>query len=176
MRRRKALNPRIICPLAVMEQWATECRTKTEKGLLKVTTHHGPKRAKSGDELKKFDVVITTFQVLASEMAILQKAKPKTASNGKKTALDSDSDSDVPLPIKKSRAKANERGPTLFQLKWLRVVVGECGRRIMSHRPQTRRRTSRTTRQRLHRLRACSRPSSAGASLGKSARRRLNSS
>lgn len=30
-----------------MEQWATECRTKTEDGLLKVTTHHGPKRAKS---------------------------------------------------------------------------------------------------------------------------------
>lgn len=42
-----ALILRIVCPLAVMDQWANECRTKTEKGLLKVVTHHGPKRAKS---------------------------------------------------------------------------------------------------------------------------------
>lgn len=111
-----------------MEQWATECRTKTEKGLLKITTHHGPKRAKSGEELKKFDIVITTFQVVASEMALLKKTKSKSASNGKKAARadsDSDSDSDVPLPIKKSRAKAQARGATLFELQWLRVVIGE---------------------------------------------------
>lgn len=37
---------RIVAPLAVMEQWATECRTKTEPGRLKVTTHHGPSRTK----------------------------------------------------------------------------------------------------------------------------------
>ncbi|BEJ17181.1 hypothetical protein CspHIS471_0605820 [Cutaneotrichosporon sp. HIS471] len=125
----------IICPLAVMEQWATECRTKTEKGLLKVTTHHGPKRAMSGDELKKYDVVITTFQVLASEMAILLKTKPKSAGNSKnaRRGPDSDSDSDVPLPIKKSRAKAKERGPTLFQLKWLRVVIDEA-QNIKNHK------------------------------------------
>jgi hypothetical protein len=29
-----------------MEQWAEEVRSKTTDGLLKVTTHHGPKRAK----------------------------------------------------------------------------------------------------------------------------------
>lgn len=34
----------IIAPLAVMEQWATEARTKTQPGLLKITTHHGPSR------------------------------------------------------------------------------------------------------------------------------------
>ncbi|CAK9784152.1 unnamed protein product [Cutaneotrichosporon oleaginosum] len=128
----------IVCPLAVMEQWATECRTKTRKGLLKVTTHHGTKRAKSGDELAKFDVVITTFQVLASEMAMLKKTKSKSAGNTKgansKSDTNSDSDSDVPLPIKKSRAKAkNERGPALFQLKWLRVVIDEA-QNIKNHR------------------------------------------
>jgi hypothetical protein len=36
----------IIAPLAVMEQWATEVRTKTQPGRLKVTTHHGPGRTK----------------------------------------------------------------------------------------------------------------------------------
>ncbi|GMK57535.1 hypothetical protein CspeluHIS016_0403690 [Cutaneotrichosporon spelunceum] len=106
----------IICPLAVMEQWATECRTKTENGLLKVTTHHGPKRAKSAKELRNYDVVITTFQVLVSEH------KAKTTG---KSSPGSDSDSDVPLPIKRSRALAKERAPALFDLKWLRVVIDE---------------------------------------------------
>lgn len=37
---------RIVCPLAVMAQWATEIKTKTGKGVLSVTTHQGPKRTK----------------------------------------------------------------------------------------------------------------------------------
>jgi SNF2 family DNA or RNA helicase len=43
---RRLLTTSIMCPLAVMEQWAEEVRTKTKKGLLTVTTHHGPRRAK----------------------------------------------------------------------------------------------------------------------------------
>lgn len=41
-------NTSIVCPLAVMAQWATEVRTKTGKGVLSVTTHQGPKRVKCG--------------------------------------------------------------------------------------------------------------------------------
>ena len=37
---------RVVAPLAVMEQWAAEIRTKTMKGHIKVTTHHGPSRVK----------------------------------------------------------------------------------------------------------------------------------
>jgi SNF2 family DNA or RNA helicase len=87
-----------------MEQWATEVKTKTRPGQLKVTTHHGPSRAKSesnmspliidGKKLENYDVVITTYQTLASEHA-----------------QDADSDSDKP-------------GGALFQLKWLRIVLG----------------------------------------------------
>ena len=36
----------IIAPLAVMEQWAAEVRTKTEPGRVTVSTHHGPSRTK----------------------------------------------------------------------------------------------------------------------------------
>ena len=42
---------RVVAPLAVMEQWAAEIRTKTMKGHIKVTTHHGPSRVKG-----KFDI------------------------------------------------------------------------------------------------------------------------
>lgn len=41
----------IVAPLAVMEQWATEVRSKTLPGELRVTTHHGPSRAKSAFRL-----------------------------------------------------------------------------------------------------------------------------
>jgi SNF2 family DNA or RNA helicase len=40
------LNSSVVAPLAVMEQWAGEIRTKTLKGHIKVTTHHGPSRTK----------------------------------------------------------------------------------------------------------------------------------
>lgn len=39
-------SSRVVAPLAVMEQWAAEIRTKTVKGHIKVTTHHGPSRVK----------------------------------------------------------------------------------------------------------------------------------
>lgn len=44
--RMRQLTSRIIAPLAVMEQWATEAKTKTVPGKLRVTTHHGPSRTK----------------------------------------------------------------------------------------------------------------------------------
>lgn len=44
----------IVAPLAVMEQWASEVRNKTLPGQLRVTTHHGPSRAKSEPSTRRF--------------------------------------------------------------------------------------------------------------------------
>jgi SNF2 family DNA or RNA helicase len=58
----------IIAPLALIKQWEAEISGKISKShALKVLVHHGPNRTKSADKLKQYDVVITTFQVLASE-------------------------------------------------------------------------------------------------------------
>jgi SNF2 family DNA or RNA helicase len=110
-----------------MEQWATEVRTKTRPGQLKVTTHHGPTRTKSkffeikltiaGRKLEGYDVVITTYQTLASEHA--------------QDAVESDSDNP-------------KRGGVLFSQKWHRVVLGGCryllcsSRQAESERPTSR--------------------------------------
>ncbi|KAJ4295391.1 hypothetical protein N0V90_007403 [Kalmusia sp. IMI 367209] len=60
----------IIAPLALIKQWESEINTKISKThSLKVLVHHGPSRTKSIDKLKSYDVVITTYQVLASEHA-----------------------------------------------------------------------------------------------------------
>lgn len=60
----------IIAPLALIKQWEAEINDKVSKShSLKVLVHHGPSRTKSIDKLKSYDVVITTYQVLASEHA-----------------------------------------------------------------------------------------------------------
>ncbi|KAH8725061.1 SNF2 family N-terminal domain-containing protein [Phaeosphaeriaceae sp. PMI808] len=60
----------VIAPLALIKQWEAEIHDKiTKSHALKVLVHHGPSRTKSADKLKQYDVVITTYQVLASEHA-----------------------------------------------------------------------------------------------------------
>jgi SNF2 family DNA or RNA helicase len=60
----------IIAPLALIKQWEAEISSKISKShALKVLVHHGPSRTKSADKLKQYDVVVTTYQVLASEHA-----------------------------------------------------------------------------------------------------------
>lgn len=58
----------IIAPLALIKQWEAEIKDKVTKShSLKVYVHHGPSRTKSAEKLKSYDVVVTTYQVLASE-------------------------------------------------------------------------------------------------------------
>lgn len=58
----------VVAPLALIRQWEAELKEKvTESHKLKVLVHHGPQRTKRFDDLKKYDVVITTYQILVSE-------------------------------------------------------------------------------------------------------------
>ncbi|KEQ59440.1 uncharacterized protein M437DRAFT_25697, partial [Aureobasidium melanogenum CBS 110374] len=60
----------VVAPLALIRQWESEIKTKVEKShALRVLVHHGPSRTKFAAELKKYDVVVTTYQILASEFA-----------------------------------------------------------------------------------------------------------
>lgn len=71
---KKALSPTVgrntlvVAPLALIKQWEAEIKTKVEDSHnLKVLVHHGPQRTKSFQDLKKYDIVITTYQILVSE-------------------------------------------------------------------------------------------------------------
>jgi SNF2 family DNA or RNA helicase len=154
--------------LAVMEQWAEEIRKKTTPGRLKVTTHHGPARTKGGSlvgeadgpvgkTLEKYDVVITTYQTLASEFG-------NPAGGNTLTAADSDDDdTESSGPARKPKAKA--AGRALFDVKWLRVVLGEAVTGS-TFDVQMRLSTSRTATPRQPRLRLDWWRSIAGVSLG----------
>ena len=73
----------VVAPLALIKQWEGEIKSKVMKShTLKVLVHHGPSRTKSAAELKKYDVVVTTYQILASEHAGSNMEKPDGARVG----------------------------------------------------------------------------------------------
>jgi len=58
----------VVAPLALIRQWELEIKEKVERShALNVCVHHGPSRTKRFADLKKYDVVITTYQILVSE-------------------------------------------------------------------------------------------------------------
>ena len=61
-------NTLVIAPLALIKQWESEIKTKTDEDRkLRVLVHHGPKRTRRFEDLKRYDVIITTYQTLVSE-------------------------------------------------------------------------------------------------------------
>jgi SNF2 family DNA or RNA helicase len=72
---RKSDDPRckttlIVAPVALLRQWKQEIQQKIKTGhhALTVFTHHGPSKKSSFRDLQHYDVVITTFGSLASEV------------------------------------------------------------------------------------------------------------
>lgn len=60
----------VVAPLALIRQWEGEIKDRVEASHeLKVLVHHGQQRTKNFKDLRKHDVVITTYQTLASEHA-----------------------------------------------------------------------------------------------------------
>lgn len=58
----------VVAPLALIRQWEAEIAEKVSGDKqLSVCVHHGPSRTKKYTELAKYDVVITTYQILVSE-------------------------------------------------------------------------------------------------------------
>ncbi|KAJ4393797.1 hypothetical protein N0V93_003012 [Gnomoniopsis smithogilvyi] len=58
----------VVAPLALIKQWEAEIKEKVTKShRLSVCVHHGSNRTKTFQDLAKYDVVITTYQILVSE-------------------------------------------------------------------------------------------------------------
>ena len=58
----------VVAPLALIKQWEAEIANRVESShKMRVCVHHGPQRTKRFEDLRKYDVVVTTYQVLVSE-------------------------------------------------------------------------------------------------------------
>ncbi|KAJ9112340.1 hypothetical protein QFC19_000760 [Naganishia cerealis] len=111
---------RIVAPLAVMEQWAKEAKTKTAPGRLKVTTHHGPHRTRGQWSSQPF----VGTRMINKNYAI------KSLPNWRNSMLfEDDSDGDrfgkTAKKTTKKGAKKVGGASALFGVKWLRIVIDE---------------------------------------------------
>lgn len=77
---RKSDDPRckttlIVAPVALLRQWKQEIQQKIKTGrhALTVFTHHGATKKRNFRDLQHYDVVITTFGSLASEVKKMEK-------------------------------------------------------------------------------------------------------
>jgi DNA repair protein RAD16 len=59
----------VVCPVIALSQWKSEIEKFTEPGSLSVGVYHGPDREKQmpRELLAKYDVVLTTYQVLEQD-------------------------------------------------------------------------------------------------------------
>lgn len=143
--------------LNILSQWESEINKFNPS--LRVLAHHGPSRTKGelccgefqggtkhlttdSDELKRYHVVLTTYDVLSSEYGVYQDPTGESTSKKKKgkddtpSPIGGDSDSDGfggSLKARKeallkanagSSRKPKEKGSALYGVDWLRVVVG----------------------------------------------------
>lgn len=65
----------VVVPLALKKQWAQEIKDFTKLGALRVVEHHGPKRTADPKVLEKYDVVVTTYDVVGSEFPSVRCAR-----------------------------------------------------------------------------------------------------
>ncbi|KAI0356200.1 hypothetical protein OH77DRAFT_1423798 [Trametes cingulata] len=89
----------IVVPLSVMSNWEKQIEDHVKPGALTYCVYYGKNRSLTPAELKRFDVVITTYQTVALEHDVGAKGAPAT----KKQKMDK----------------------ALFDVPWKRVILDE---------------------------------------------------
>ncbi|WWD15746.1 hypothetical protein CI109_100168 [Kwoniella shandongensis] len=110
---RKVKTTLIVAPLALLSQWKNEIESKTTPGLMRVLIYHGQKRIKTGNNLKQYDVVMTTYGTLTSEFGSEHKHKKKVKIDDPDASEDDE-----------NFVVTRKQGP-LMKVKWYRVILDE---------------------------------------------------
>ncbi|KAF7322364.1 hypothetical protein HMN09_00014300 [Mycena chlorophos] len=124
----------IVCPLALVGQWAEEIK-KVVEAKYEVVKHQGPSRTKDASKLKRAHVVITTYDTVRSEHASFApsvkediKGKAKAAKAAAAEESDDDSEEDNfgrSLATKSKAKKPKAKMCALFEVRWFRIVLDE---------------------------------------------------
>ncbi|KAK3908389.1 Transcription termination factor 2, partial [Frankliniella fusca] len=97
----------VVCPASLMNQWEREIVKRVKRHTLSVELYHGPKRETKPRRLAKYDVIITTYNLVSRESGV------ETAKNA---------------TVRK------EQGP-LFLIKWDRIILDEA-HMVRNHKSQ----------------------------------------
>ncbi|KAF2089403.1 transcription termination factor 2 [Saccharata proteae CBS 121410] len=76
----------LIAPLSTLANWEEQVKTHIKPGTLKVYMHHGPSRTRDPKALGEYDLVITTYQTVSSELK--NQAQPISQVNWFRIVLD----------------------------------------------------------------------------------------
>ncbi|XP_061400402.1 transcription termination factor 2 [Musca vetustissima] len=57
----------VVCPASLMRQWEDEAQTKVSRHRLTVCVHHGNNRDSKPKHLRTYDLVVTTYNIVARE-------------------------------------------------------------------------------------------------------------
>ncbi|KAH8247474.1 hypothetical protein KR038_005005 [Drosophila bunnanda] len=57
----------VVCPASLLRQWENEVDSKVKRNKLTVCVHHGNNRETKGKHLRTYDIVVTTYQIVARE-------------------------------------------------------------------------------------------------------------
>ncbi|XP_039178377.1 transcription termination factor 2 isoform X2 [Crotalus tigris] len=60
----------IVCPASLIHHWKKEVEKYVKHGKLKVYLYHGPNRIRKASILSQYEIVITTYSILAKEIPI----------------------------------------------------------------------------------------------------------
>lgn len=56
-----------MCPASLIGQWESEVINRVRKNTLDILVHHGNNRETRSSKIAKYDMVITTYQILARD-------------------------------------------------------------------------------------------------------------
>nr|XP_043612556.1 helicase-like transcription factor CHR28 [Erigeron canadensis] len=126
----------VVCPASVLRQWARELDEKvTDEAKLEVLVYHGGNRTKDPAELASYDVVLTTYAIVAKEVPtkVFDEQDEDDQKFGDKYGLSSAfafKKKKVATSGKKKKGKKGIDGSidcsgTLAKVNWFRVILDE---------------------------------------------------
>ncbi|KAJ1112265.1 hypothetical protein NDU88_000533 [Pleurodeles waltl] len=96
----------IICPASLIHHWKKEVEKRVSSSKVRVYLFHGPNRERESQTLAEYDIVVTTYSLVAKEI-------PVTKDEGNSPAKDPDVE-DKTLQCS-----------TLLRIAWARVILDE---------------------------------------------------
>ncbi|KAL8120583.1 helicase-like transcription factor CHR28 isoform X2 [Apium graveolens] len=148
--RRPQAGTLVVCPASVLRQWARELEEKVaEEAKLCVLIYHGSSRTKDPVELAKYDVVVTTYAIVANEVPPTSgDDEDQNKKNMENCGLISDFSGNNKRKQKTHASKKRKKARkgidsssidsdcgTLAKVRWLRVILDEA-QTIKNHRTQ----------------------------------------
>ncbi|RPA77921.1 hypothetical protein BJ508DRAFT_161957 [Ascobolus immersus RN42] len=101
----------IVCPPALLLQWRQEIEKHTVKGTFQVTIHHGPGKIKTARDMKKRQVVITSYDIVRNNYPKIEIPEDKEDSADREAYI--------------AREFRRRKG-VLFKVKYWRIIYDEC--------------------------------------------------